>query len=170
MFPYSHRNTIGSLGEREIASTQCVGTWARRASVSSQFRVLPITFTGVSITYGSTGGNAFYFFYKITRKNLRGNSLLYQSVNSPYRSWWRMCDGVSEWREPFHVFHTVIETRLLAKQISITFSKCYHIKHSKWYLVLGELIPATKRWNRMMQSCNSLYRFRYFTYSGYNIL
>ena len=56
------------------------------------------------------------------------------------------------------------------KQISITFSKCYNVKHSKWYLVLGELIPATKRWNRMMQSCNSLYRFRYFTYSGYNIL
>ena len=50
----------------------------------------------------------FYFFCKITRRKLkRWNSLLYRSVNSPYCSWWR---------EPFHVFHTVIETRLSANR------------------------------------------------------
>ena len=37
MFPYSYRNTSGSLGEREIE----VGTTDRRASVSTLFRVLP---------------------------------------------------------------------------------------------------------------------------------
>ena len=37
VFPYSYRNTSGSLGEREIE----VGTRARGASVSTQFRVLP---------------------------------------------------------------------------------------------------------------------------------
>ena len=46
------------------------------------------TSTSVSITYGTTEENVFYFFYKITRdkKSKRGNSLLYQSVNSPYCS------------------------------------------------------------------------------------
>ena len=48
------------------------------------------TFTSVSITYGNMG-NVFYFFYKITRGKLkRGNNLLYQSANSPYRSRWRI--------------------------------------------------------------------------------
>ena len=45
------------------------------------------TSTSVSITYGNTGKNVFYFVYKITRRKLkRGNSLLYQRVNSPYCS------------------------------------------------------------------------------------
>ena len=35
--------------------------------------------------------NVFYFFYQITlRKLKRANSVFYQSVNSPYRSRWRM--------------------------------------------------------------------------------
>ena len=33
--------------------------------------------------------------------------------STPYHSWWRM-----RWREPFHVFRTVIETRLLANHSS----------------------------------------------------
>ena len=37
MFPYSYRNTHGSLGELEIE----VGTRARTENVSTQFRVLP---------------------------------------------------------------------------------------------------------------------------------
>ena len=63
---------------------------------------------------GRRGKHVFYFFYKITRRKLkRQNSLLYQSVNSPYHSRWRM-----RWREPFHLFHTVIKTRLLTDQSS----------------------------------------------------
>ena len=55
------------------------------------------------------GKKCFLLFYKITRRKLKRGNSLYQSVNSPYRS---------RWREPFHVFHTVIETRLLANQSS----------------------------------------------------
>ena len=81
MFPYSYRNTSGSLGEREIE------VYFKRNFEFSQ------TSTSVSITYGNTGENVFYFFYKITRRKLkRGNSLLYRSVNSPYCSWW--CEPV----------------------------------------------------------------------------
>ena len=65
------------LGEREIS----VGI---RGSVSTQFRVLPNFHECFYITYGNTGKDDFYFFYKITRRKLkRGNSLLYQRVNSP---------------------------------------------------------------------------------------
>ena len=47
--------------------------------------------SSVSITYGNTGMNVFYFFYKIScRKLVKGGiSVLYlcpQSVNSPYCS------------------------------------------------------------------------------------
>ena len=35
------------------------------------------TSTRVSITYGNTGKNVFYFFYKMTRRKIkRGNNLL----------------------------------------------------------------------------------------------
>ena len=63
--------------------------------------------------------NVFYFFHKITRRKLKRGNSLYQSVNSPYRSWWRM-----RWREPFHVFHTVTETRLLPNQRCHFFFLC----------------------------------------------
>ena len=78
------------------------------------------TSTCVSITYGNTGENIFYFIYKITRRKLkRGNSLLYRSVNSPpYCSWWR---------EPFHVFHRLKGTRLLTNQSS-RFQNLYYKK------------------------------------------
>ena len=106
---YSLRNTSGSLGEREIE----VGTRTRRASVSTQFRVLP-NFHECFYNVWEHGENVFYFFYKITRRKLkRGNSLLYRSVNYPYCSWYRM-----RWRESFHVFDTVIETLLLTNQSS----------------------------------------------------
>ena len=56
-------------------------------SVPTLFRVLPNFHKCFYITYGNTGKKVFYFFYKITRRKLkRGDSLLYQSVNSPYRS------------------------------------------------------------------------------------
>ena len=50
MFPYSYRNTSGSLGEREID----VGTQARRGVFphNSEFSQ---TSTSVSITYGNMG-------------------------------------------------------------------------------------------------------------------
>ena len=67
---------------------------------------------------GTRGNFFFYFVYKITRrKQKRGNSLLYRSVNSPYCSWLPYAMAY-KWREPFHVFHTVIETQLLANQSS----------------------------------------------------
>ena len=64
------------------------------------------TFTIIPITYMETGGKLFsiYLFYKITHRKLKSRtSLLYQSINSPYRimmAYNRM------------VFHTVMETRL----------------------------------------------------------
>ena len=77
-FSYSYRNMSGSLGEREVE----VGTPAGRASVSTQFRVLP-NFHECFYNVCEYGKHVFYFFYKITRRKLRlGNSLLYQSVNS----------------------------------------------------------------------------------------
>ena len=53
MFSYSYRNTSGSLGEQEIE----VGTWAHRASVSMQFRILPNFLVQVFLQlYGNMGG------------------------------------------------------------------------------------------------------------------
>ena len=64
MFPYSYRNTNGSLGEREIE----VGiTRARIERVFPRNSEFSQTSTSVSVTYGNTGKNVFYFFYKITR-------------------------------------------------------------------------------------------------------
>ena len=99
------------------------------------------TFTRASITYGNKGGNVSYFFYEITHRKLkRGNSLLYQGVNSPYRSRCRMRWRII-WREPFHVFHTVIETRS-----KLPFSKC-------WWL---RLLPVTSKivwhWSKILES------------------
>ena len=72
VFSYSYRNTSGSSREREIA----VGTRAYIASVSTLFHVLPnfhhVCFYNV---WGNTGKNAFYFFYKITRRKLTRPSL-----------------------------------------------------------------------------------------------
>ena len=59
----------------------------REKSVFPHYFEFSQTSTSVYITYGNTGKNVFYFFYKITRRKLkRGNSFLYQSVNSPYCS------------------------------------------------------------------------------------
>ena len=72
---YCHRNTSGSLGEREIE----VGTRAYMASVSTLFRVLPNFHKCFYNVWEHGGKNLFYFFYKITRRRLkRGNSLMYQ--------------------------------------------------------------------------------------------
>ena len=79
----------GSLGEREIAG----GTRARRASVSTLFRVLA-NFHGCFYNVWEHGGNVFYFFYKITSRKLKyENSLLYQSLNFSYCND-GVCDGV----------------------------------------------------------------------------
>ena len=65
--------------------TKNILTFARR-------RELP---TSVSITYGNTGINVFYFFYKITRSILkRGSSFLHESGNSLHCSRWRMRRGI----------------------------------------------------------------------------
>ena len=57
--------------------------------------------TSVSITYGNSGKSVFYFFYRVTRRKLKcGNKLLYQSVNSPYCSWWRMRWRIMAWTFP----------------------------------------------------------------------
>ena len=84
------------------------------------------TFTSVSITYGSTLKKVFYFVYKITRRKLkRGNSLLYQSVNSPYHSRWRMRWRIMAWTFPCFPYsyrNTAFSQSILA------FSKCYFIK------------------------------------------
>ena len=58
-----------------------MGTRARRAISSSP----NINFHECFYNAWEHGGDVFYFFYGITCKELkRGNSLLYQSVNSPY--------------------------------------------------------------------------------------
>ena len=64
VFPYGYRNTRGSLGEREIEVEDSMGTRGRMFSILLQ-------------------NNSY-------RKLKSGNSLLYQSVNSQYCSWWRM--------------------------------------------------------------------------------
>ena len=80
------------------------------------------TFTSVSITYGNTEKNVFYFFYKITRRKLRrGNSFLYQSVNSPYRSRWR----IMGWTFPCFPYSY---RNTAFSQSKLAFSKCYFIK------------------------------------------
>ena len=85
MFPYSYRNTSGSLGERKIE----VGTRAGRASVSTLFQALP-NFHSCFNNLWEHGENVFYFFNKITRRKLKRGSLterkfsiLYRNVNSP---------------------------------------------------------------------------------------
>ena len=93
MFAYSYRNTSGSLGEREIE----VGTRARRTSVSTQFRVLP-NFRECFYNVWEHGKNCFLFLKYIavflTRRKLkRGNSLLYQSVNSLYKMVYAMANN-----------------------------------------------------------------------------
>ena len=79
------------------------------------------TSTSVSITYGNTVKNVFYFFYKITRRKVkRGNRLLYQSVDSPYCSWWRI-----RWRESFHACFPNSTRNTAFSQSKLTFSKYY---------------------------------------------
>ena len=114
------RNTSRRLGEREIE----VGTRARRASVSTLFRDLPNVHECFYNVREHQGENVFHFVYKITRRKLRcGNSLLCQSVNSPY------------WRESFHVFHKLY-INMAFSQSKLTFSKCYFIN--------TDIIPLVK--------------------------
>ena len=84
----------------------------------------------------TTCENVFYFFYKITRRKLE-NSLLYQSVNSPYYSRWRM-----RWRIMARIFpcfpYSYRNTGVLAK---LWFSKCYF---SKEYIFHGNTSHAHK--------------------------
>ena len=57
-------------------------------AISSSPKLLP---KSVSITYGNTGKNIFYFFYKIRRRKIkRGNRLLYRRINFHDG----VCDGV----------------------------------------------------------------------------
>ena len=118
MFPYSYRNTNGSLGEREIG----VGTRAHRVSVSTQFRVLS-SFHECFYNVWEHWEKVFYFFYKITRRKLqRGNSLLCRSVNSPYCSWWRMRWRIMAWTFPCFPYSY---RNTVFNQSKLTFSKCY---------------------------------------------
>ena len=92
MFAYSYKNTSESLGEREIE----VRTRARKASVSTQFRVLS-NFHECFYNVWEHGKNCFLFLKYIavflTRRKLkRGNSLLYQSINSLYKMVYAMAD------------------------------------------------------------------------------
>ena len=81
MFPYSYRNTGRSLGEREID----VGAGANEASVSTQFRVLPI-FHECFDNVREQGENVFNFFYKITsgKQNVEISFFMKKIINSPY--------------------------------------------------------------------------------------
>ena len=99
-FPYSYRNTSGSL------------------------EIFLQTFTSVSITYRNMRKNVLYFSYKITRRKLkRRNRLLYRRVN--YCSWWRM-----RWRIMARLFpcfpYSYRNTAF--NQSKLTFSKWYFIK------------------------------------------
>ena len=81
MFLYSYRNTGRSLGEREID----VGAGANGASVSTQFRVLPI-FHECFDNVREQGENVFNFFYKITsgKQNVEISFFMKKIINSPY--------------------------------------------------------------------------------------
>ena len=124
MFPYSLMETRVEVWENEKLQWkhELVGRVFPRYFEFSQ------TFTSVSITYGNTEKNVFYFFYKITRRKLkRGNSLLYQSVNSPYCSRWRrMRWRIMAWT--FSCFPYSYSRNAAFSQSKLTFSKCYFIK------------------------------------------
>ena len=65
------------------------------------------------------GENVFYFFYKITgRKLQRGNSLIYQSVNSTYMLAYAMAYNSTRDLSMFSIF---------ISQSKFTFVKCYFI-------------------------------------------
>ena len=97
--------------------------------VFSRYFEFSQTFTSVSITYGITGKNVFYFFYKITRRKLkRWNSLLYQSVNSPYCLWWRIMawtfpcfPKLTFWKYYFYVLFNMLNCLLFWCQVSVEF-------------------------------------------------
>ena len=99
-----------------------MGTRARVASVSTQFRVLP-NFHECFYNVWEHRKKCFLFLLKNNpyRKLKRGNSLLCQNIISPYCSLWHM-----RWSIMAHVFHTVIET-MVFRQPKLTFSKCYFI-------------------------------------------
>ena len=109
----------------------------RSANVSTQFRVFP-NFHECFYNVWNMGKNVFYFFYKITRRKLkRGNSLLYQSVNSPYCSWWRM-----RWRD-LSMFSIPSYGNMAFSQWKLPLLKCYFIiinictgssTHQEWVL------------------------------------
>ena len=73
------------------------------------------TCTSVSITYGNTGKDVFYFFYKITRV---------ESLNYPYCSWWRMWWRIMAWTFPCFPYRY---RNTAFSQSKLTFSKCYFI-------------------------------------------
>ena len=156
MFPYSW-NTSGCLREREIE----VGTWSCRASVSTLFRVLP-NFHECFYNVWEHVKKVFYFVYKITRRKLkRGNSLLYQSVNSPYRSRWRMRWRIMAWTFP--CFPYSYRNTAFSQSI-LTFSKCYFIKDyecianrcRKWYEKRRQRTIIFRSLNSFMDWCSTI--------------
>ena len=110
---FIYRYTNLSLGGQEIA----VETQVCRASVSMLFRVIRKFYERFYNVWDHGKIFLFGFFSEITCRNLKlGMSFLYQNVNSPYR--WRLR---MRWRimlQSFLVFHTVIETRILANRSS----------------------------------------------------
>ena len=104
----------------ENEKLKCMGTRARRASVSTLFHEC---FYNV----WERGKSVFYFFYRITHRKLkRGNSLLYQSVNSPYCSRWRMWWRIMAWTFPCFPYSY---RNTAFSQSKLAFSKCYFIKY-----------------------------------------
>ena len=113
-FPYNYRrNHEWELWEREIEVRVFPSCYFEFSQASTSVLI--------SITYGNTE-NCFYFFYKITRRKLkRGNSLLYQSVNSQYCSWWRMRWRIMAWTVPSFPYSY---RNTAFNQSKLLFSKC----------------------------------------------
>ena len=118
-FPYNYRrNHEWELWEREIEVRVFPSCYFEFSQASTSVLI--------SITYGNTE-NCFYFFYKITRRKLkRGNSLLYQSVNSQYCSWWRMRWRIMAWTVPSFPYSY---RNTAFSQSKLSFSKCYFINN-----------------------------------------
>ena len=125
------------------------------------------TFMSVSILYGNIVKNVFYYFYKITCRKLKcGNSLLYQSGNSLYRSRWRLRWRIMVWPAS-HVFHTVIGTQLLANQSS-NFSKSYFII-VYMYIVMSRYSTDVGQISRKLISVACWHIFHFFKVIKRNI-
>ena len=117
-FPCFHTVIETRVEVSENEQLKCTGRRVRRASVSTQFRVLP-NFHECFYNVWGTLEMFSISVYKITcRKLKRGNSLLYRSVNSPF--WWR----IMAWTFPCFSYSY---RNMAFNQSKLAFSKCYFI-------------------------------------------